>query len=55
MTDDLATDYERAGFGGRLPFGRRPALLLIDIVMAYLGSQCQVLPCERFCKVCVPA
>ncbi len=33
MTDDLATNYERAGFSGRLPFGRRPALLLIDIVM----------------------
>jgi len=33
---DLAADYEWAGFGGRLTFGRRPALLLVDIVMAYL-------------------
>ena len=33
---DLATDYQRAGFGGRLEFGRRPALLLVDVVMAYL-------------------
>ncbi len=33
---DLISDYQRAGFGGRLPFGQRPALLLVDIVMAYL-------------------
>lgn len=32
----LDEDYDRAGFGGRLPFGRRPALLLVDVVMAYL-------------------
>ncbi len=36
MTSDLQADYERAGFGGRLPFGRRPALLVIDVVQAYL-------------------
>jgi maleamate amidohydrolase len=33
---DLEADYRRAGFGGRLAFGRRPALLLIDVVSAYL-------------------
>ena len=32
----LEADYARAGFGGRLPFGRRPALLVIDVVQAYL-------------------
>ncbi len=33
---DLDQDYEAAGFGGRLPFGERPALLIIDVVDAYL-------------------
>jgi maleamate amidohydrolase len=32
----LAEDYAQAGFDGRLPFGKKPALLLIDIVQAYL-------------------
>jgi maleamate amidohydrolase len=32
----LDADYERAGFGGRLPFGKRPALLIVDVVQAYL-------------------
>lgn len=40
MTDeakpDLQQDYEAAGFGGRLAFGARPALLIVDVVMAYL-------------------
>lgn len=37
MTDkDLDQDYESAGFGNRLGFGRRPALLVIDFVRAYL-------------------
>ncbi len=40
MTDesgkDLNADYAAAGFGGRLAFGERPALLVIDVVMAYL-------------------
>ena len=34
--DDLAADYQGAGFSGRLGFGRRPALLVIDFAMAYL-------------------
>jgi nicotinamidase-related amidase len=32
---DLEKDYEQAGFRGRLGFGRRPALVLIDLVQAY--------------------
>ena len=35
MSDDLTLDYKRAGFGGRLAFGKRPALLVIDVVQAY--------------------
>ncbi|MBA4355624.1 MAG: isochorismatase, partial [Novosphingobium sp.] len=34
MRDDLNADYAAAGFGGRLAFGRRPALLVVDVVMA---------------------
>lgn len=34
--DDLSTDYAAAGFGGELGFGDRPALILVDFVMAYL-------------------
>ncbi|WP_106403587.1 isochorismatase family protein [Actinocorallia populi] len=33
---NLEQDYEKAGFGGRLPFGRRPAVLVVDMVRAYL-------------------
>lgn len=33
--EDLERDYEQAGFGGRLGFGRRPALVLVDLVQAY--------------------
>lgn len=36
MAADLNDDYASAGFGGRLPFGRRPVLLIVDVVMAYL-------------------
>lgn len=32
----LHEDYERAGFGGTLPFGRKPAVLVVDLVQAYL-------------------
>jgi maleamate amidohydrolase len=32
----LQADYRQAGFSGRLAFGRRPALLLVDVVTAYL-------------------
>jgi maleamate amidohydrolase len=33
---DLNADYAAAGFGGKVPFGQRPALLIVDVVMAYL-------------------
>jgi maleamate amidohydrolase len=33
--DDLAANY-RAAFDGHLAFGQRPALLIVDFVMAYL-------------------
>ncbi|MEN3745842.1 isochorismatase family protein [Sphingomonas sp. HF-S3] len=33
---DLDADYASAGFGGALVPGERPALLIIDLVMAYL-------------------
>lgn len=33
---DLNTDYRNAGFGGHLPFGQRAALLIVDVVEAYL-------------------
>lgn len=34
--DDLDRDYRQAGFGARLGWGRRPALLIVDFCMAYL-------------------
>lgn len=36
MTANLDDDYAGAGFGGKLAFGHRPALLIVDVVMAYL-------------------
>lgn len=33
---DLDADYARAGFGGALDFGARPALLLVDLCNAYV-------------------
>lgn len=38
MAQNLESDYEKAGFGGRLAFGRRPAVLIIDVVRAYLDK-----------------
>jgi maleamate amidohydrolase len=35
MTEDLATNYARAGYHNPIGFGRKPALVLIDFVMAY--------------------
>lgn len=35
MTEDLHANYARAGFHHRIGFGRKPALILIDFVMAY--------------------
>ena len=36
MNETLADNYARGGFGKSLQFGRRPALLVIDFVRAYL-------------------
>ncbi len=36
MPDDLTLNYQRAGFSGRLSFGSKTALLVIDVVQAYL-------------------
>ena len=33
---DLDGDYKNAGFGGTLSFGKRPALLIVDFVRAYI-------------------
>jgi maleamate amidohydrolase len=38
VTTDLDADYAAAGFGGALGWGKRPALLLVDIVMAYFDK-----------------
>ncbi len=35
MAKDLHADYAAAGFGGTLGWGQRPALVLVDICMAY--------------------
>jgi maleamate amidohydrolase len=32
----LEADYAASGFGGRLPFGDRPALLIVDVCNAYI-------------------
>lgn len=37
---DLNEDYARGGFGGALVSGKTPALLLVDVVMAYLTPDC---------------
>lgn len=34
--EDLEGDYEAAGFGNRLGFGERPALVIVDFCRAYL-------------------
>lgn len=33
---DLIADYANAGFGGVIAFGQRPALIVVDVVQAYL-------------------
>lgn len=39
MADDLDRDYAAAGFGGKLAFGAKPVLLIVDVVMAYLDPR----------------
>lgn len=36
MSKDLDDDYRQAGFQGKLGFGKRPALIVVDFVAAYL-------------------
>jgi maleamate amidohydrolase len=36
--DDLDTDYAHAGFNGKLSFGKKAALLIVDVVAAYLDK-----------------
>jgi maleamate amidohydrolase len=36
MNDPLSDDYEKAGFNGRLAFGAAAALLVVDVVRAYV-------------------
>jgi len=44
MTDKtpLNQDYGKAGFGGRLDFGKTPALLHIDFARAYIDKSCSL-------------
>lgn len=37
--EDLDQDYEKAGFGGALGFGAKPALVLVDFMMAYFDKE----------------
>ncbi|MBS0373755.1 MAG: isochorismatase family protein [Proteobacteria bacterium] len=40
MADEtLSENYARGGFGRRLAFGQRPALLLVDLVQAYFAPE----------------
>ncbi|MCC5867194.1 MAG: isochorismatase family protein [Gammaproteobacteria bacterium] len=39
MAKDLQADYQAAGFGGALPLGSKPALVIIDFVRAYLDRE----------------
>lgn len=36
---DLNDDYNKAGFGGSLGFGKAPALILIDVAKAYIDPE----------------
>lgn len=38
MADALEEDYQQAGFGDRIGFGKSPALVIIDFVRAYLDK-----------------
>jgi nicotinamidase-related amidase len=39
MNESLQENYARGGFGSRLRAGRRPALLIVDFVEAYLAKE----------------
>lgn len=42
MKDNLDGDYESAGFGGKLQVGRKAALVIVDVVMAYIDPACHL-------------
>ena len=60
MSESLSDNYARGGFGKSLAFGRRPALLVIDFVKAYLvkdsplyaGVEQARADCEVLLKAC---
>ena len=39
---ELNTDYDKAGFGGSLDFGKKPALVHIDFARAYVDKNCSL-------------
>lgn len=41
MTEDLNENYKRA-YGGKVGFGSRPALLLVDFVEGYFNTECDL-------------
>lgn len=41
MSEDLGENYARA-FGGKLGFGKKPALILIDLVLGYFDKGCDL-------------
>jgi nicotinamidase-related amidase len=65
MNESLQQNYARGGFGKSLEFGRRPALLIIDFVRAYLvkdsplyagveaaqAAACQLLAAARAARI----
>ncbi len=60
MSESLSENYARGGFGKSLAFGKRPALLVIDFVKAYLvkdsplyaGVEQARADCEVLLKAC---
>lgn len=42
MSTDLDSDYAAAGFGSKLELGRKAALIIVDVVMAYLDPECHL-------------
>lgn len=52
---DLNADYAAAGFGGALGFGERPALVLIDMAMAYFEPSSPLYAgVEPVLEACIP-
>jgi len=52
---DLGADYAAAGFGGALGFGERPALILIDMAMAYFEPTSPLYAAvEPVLEACIP-